>query len=136
MNNTLKILIADDHAIVRKGLREILREWTISSDVTEAVNGKEALALGCNYDWDIVILDITMPGPNGLEVLRRLKRAKPTLCVIMLSMHANEQYVRRSLSYGAAGYLNKDSAPDELVAAIGAVLAGQTYLGHTLAAQP
>src|SRR5689334_17504139 len=104
----LKILIADDHAIVRKGLREILREESEQTVVGEASNGAEALAQVRANQWDVVVLDITMPGQNGLEVLRLLKQSHPNLPVLMLSMHSGVHYVTGSLKAGASGYLNKE----------------------------
>jgi two-component system, NarL family, invasion response regulator UvrY len=128
----LKILIADDHAIVRKGLLEILRDGAADAVVEEASNGLEALEKARKHDWDIIILDITMPGMNGLEVLRELKREQPQPPVIMLSMHSGANYVNGSLKIGAAGYLNKESAPEELIEAIRTVMAGGTYLSRGL----
>lgn len=128
----LKVLIADDHAIVRKGLREILRDGPMPTLVSEAADGHEAVAKAIEDDWDVIVLDINMPGKNGLEVLKHVKREKPELPVLMLSGHTGEHYVRRSLRDGAAGYLSKDSAPDELVTAIQSALAGIVYLSHGL----
>jgi two-component system invasion response regulator UvrY len=128
----LKILIADDHAIVRKGLKDILREADEPASVAEAGTGLEALQKAQSEAWDVVVLDITLPDINGLEVLRRLKEMKPELPVIMLSMHSSQQYVRNSLKAGASGYLNKESAPDELITALHAVLNGKSYLSQSL----
>jgi two-component system, NarL family, invasion response regulator UvrY len=128
----LKVLIADDHAIVRKGLREILRESAMETVVGEASNGNEALDMAHGDSWDVVVLDITMPGPNGLEVLRRLKKSNPKLPVLMLSMHSGRAYVDGSIKAGASGYLSKETAPDELVNAIHAVLEGGTYISKNL----
>ena len=122
----LKVLIADDHAIVRKGLRDILREASETATVGEASNGQEALDKARNEVWDVVVLDITMPGLNGLTLLKTLKREQPALPVLMLSMHSGEQYVMGSLKAGASGYLSKESAPEELLLAIRALLAGAT----------
>lgn len=130
--SALRVLIADDHAIVRHGLREILSEGRISAIVAEAKDGYEAIKLGLAEKWDVILLDITMPGPHGLEVLRRLMQERPRPCVLMLSMHADPFYVKRALGAGAAGYLTKESAPDELITAIQSVLAGQVYLGQAL----
>jgi DNA-binding NarL/FixJ family response regulator len=129
----LRVLIADDHAIVRKGLREILREASETTVVGEAANGSEAIAQAEAGEWDVVVLDITMPGLNGLEVLRRLKRLRPQLPVLMLSMHSGHHYVAGSLKAGASGYLNKETAPEELVSAIHTAIGGGTYLSRTLA---
>ena len=128
----LRVLIADDHAIVRKGLRNILREAAQDALVGEASNGLEALDLARAEPWDVVVLDITMPGASGLEVLKQLKRDRPLMPVLMLSMHSGELYVNGSLKAGASGYLSKESAPEELLTAIRAVLAGETYVSRSL----
>lgn len=128
----LRVLIADDHAIVRKGLKEILRSASETTTVGEASDGPQALAQANSAEWDVVVLDITMPGLNGLEVLKQLKRDHPQLPVLMLSMHSGHHYVRGSLKAGASGYLNKESAPEELVAAIRTALAGGIYVSRSL----
>ena len=128
----LRVLIADDHAIVRKGLRDILREASEEALVGEASNGLEALALARAEAWDVVVLDITMPGASGLAVLKQLKQEQPNLPVLMLSMHSGDLYVNGSLKAGASGYLNKESAPDELLTAIRVVMAGETYISQSL----
>jgi two-component system invasion response regulator UvrY len=128
----LRVLIADDHAIVRKGLRDILREASQTAVVGEASNGQEALTLARSQPWDVVVLDITMPGMSGLAVLNKLKQEMPRLPVLMLSMHSGEHYVNGSLKAGAAGYLSKESAPEELVTAIQRVLDGHTYVSQSL----
>jgi len=128
----LRVLIADDHAIVRKGLRDILREASEEALVGEASNGLEALELARAEPWDVVVLDITMPGASGLAVLKQLKHERPALPVLMLSMHSGDLYVSGSLKAGASGYLSKESAPEELLTAIRAVLAGHTYISQSL----
>ena len=128
----LHVLIADDHAIVRRGLKDILNEAALPAYVGEAKDGLEAVEKGLAQEWDVILLDITMPGLHGLEVLRRLKQARPAQRVVMLSMHATPHYVRSALQSGASGYLTKEAAPDELVSAINAVLAGSTYLAEGL----
>lgn len=129
----LKVLIADDHAIVRKGLKEILREASETTQVGEASNGLEALDRVNAEPWDVVVLDITMPGQNGLEVLKQLKTRFPKLPVLMLSMHSGYHYVMGSLKAGASGYLNKETAPEELIAAIRKAIDGGIYVSRTLA---
>jgi two-component system, NarL family, invasion response regulator UvrY len=129
----LKILIADDHAIVRKGLREILREESQATLVGEASDGAEALAKAHADTWDVVVLDITMPGQSGLEILKLLKQQLPSLPVLMLSMHSGYHYVMGSLKAGASGYLNKETAPEELVAAIHTAIRGGIYVSRSLA---
>lgn len=123
----LRVLIADDHAIVRKGLKEILREASEQTTVGEASNGDEALAQVEANAWDVVVLDITMPIKTGLEVLRQLHTERPELPVLMLSMHSGPQYVRNSLKAGARAYLHKETAPEQLVKAIVTVLRGGSY---------
>ncbi len=130
---TLRVLIADDHAIVRKGLREILREASESTVVGEASDGQEALAKIGSERWDVVVLDITMPGITGLEILKILRQQRPDLPVLMLSMHSGYHYVMGSLKAGAAGYLNKETAPDELVKAIHTAIEGGIYVSRSLA---
>jgi two-component system, NarL family, invasion response regulator UvrY len=131
-NSVLKVLIADDHAIVRKGLKEILRESSVDTVVGEASNGSEALDLAERDAWDVIVLDITMPPPNGLEVLRRLQRDQPDVPVLMLSMHSGRAYIDSSIKAGAAGYLSKEAAPDELIEAISTVLDGGKYISRDL----
>jgi DNA-binding NarL/FixJ family response regulator len=130
----LRVLIADDHAIVRKGLREILRERPDPTEVGEAADGPAVLAQMRAADWDLVVLDITMPGLTGLEVLRVLRRSHPDVPVLMLSMHSSAMYVAQSLKAGASGYLSKETAPEELISAIDAALAGRVYVSRSLRA--
>ncbi len=129
----IKVLIADDHAIVRKGLREILRGEDDLSVAGEARDGLEAMAKALAEPWDVMVLDITMPGASGVEVLKRVKHDLPARPVIMLSMHANTGIVRGCLDLGASGYVVKEAAPEELVAAIRTALAGEVYLCHAVA---
>jgi two-component system invasion response regulator UvrY len=128
----LRVLIADDHAIVRKGLRDILREAAQDALVGEASNGLQALALARDEAWDVVVLDITMPGASGLAVLKQLKRDQPQRPVLMLSMHSDELYANGIRKAGPSGYLNKESAPEELLTAIRTVPAGETYISQSL----
>lgn len=129
----IRALIADDHAIVRRGLKEILMRELETVTCGEAENAQEALAQVRAQDWDIVILDITMPGPSGLDVLKDLKSVRPKLPVLVLSMHPEDQYGKRVLKAGASGYMNKESAPEELIKAIRKVLAGGHYVSPVLA---
>jgi DNA-binding NarL/FixJ family response regulator len=131
---TLKVLIADDHAIVRKGLRTILREASEEAVVGEAGNGQEALDKARTEAWDALVLDISMPDTSGLIVLQKLKQEKPQLPILMLSMHTDAQYVLRSLRFGASGYLSKESAPEELVTALRTVMAGGRYVSQAIKA--
>lgn len=129
----IKILIADDHAIVREGLKQIVAEEPDLTVAGEARNAAEALELVRRQPWDVVILDITMPGRSGLEVLREMTRERPRLPVLVLSMHAEDQFAVRVLQAGAAGYITKASAPQELLAAIRKVASGGKYISPTLA---
>ena len=129
----LKILIADDHPIVRKGLRQILSEESDIGEVGEAQNSQEVLELVRKKSWDIVVLDITMPGRGGIDVLKELKQLHPKLPVLILSMHPEDQYAVRALKAGASGYMTKESAQDELVKAIRKILQGGKYVSPTLA---
>jgi two-component system, NarL family, invasion response regulator UvrY len=124
----IKVLIADDHAIVRKGLKEILRGETDLTVAGEASDGLEALDRALGEPWDVVVLDITMPGASGVEVLKKIKRERPALPVVMLSMHANSGIVRGCLDLGASGYVLKEAAPEELVAAIRSAMDGDVYV--------
>jgi len=129
----IKILIADDHAVVRRGLKQILTEESDMAVFGEARNAREVLKNVREQDWDIVILDITMPGRSGLDVLKELKRVRPKLPVLVLSMHPEDQYAVRVLKAGAAGYMTKESAPKELVKAVRKVLGGGKYVSPSLA---
>lgn len=124
----IKLLIADDHAVVRKGLRQILEEASDILVAGEASNGQEVLEKVNAENWDAVVLDITMPGRSGLDVLKELRQEHPRLPVLVLSMHAQEQYAARVLKAGASGYLPKESAPEELVKAVRKVCAGGKYV--------
>ena len=129
----IKILIADDHAIVRKGLKQILEEMPgkVSSD--EATNGQEVLQKIWDDNYDMVLLDISMPGNSGLDILKQLKSEQPDLKILILSMHPEEQYAIRALKAGASGYLTKESTPNELVKAIRKISAGKKYVSASLA---
>ena len=129
----IKILIADDHAIVRKGLKQIISETPDMIVSEEADNGLEALDKISENNYDVILLDISMPGKNGLEILRLVKRKKPKLPVLMLSVHPEAQYAVRSLRAGASGYLTKESAPDELIAAIRTISKGGKFVNASLA---
>jgi DNA-binding NarL/FixJ family response regulator len=129
----IKILIADDHPIIRRGLRQILAEQPDVTALGEAQNVQEVLKLVRREDWDVVVLDISMPGGGGLEALKDLKMLCPAAAVLVLSIHPEDQYAVRALQAGAAGYLTKDSAPEELVKAIRKVLAGGKYVSPSFA---
>ena len=129
----LKILIADDHAIVRQGLKQIVTETGDMTVAGEASNGQELLSKIKEGEYDVVVLDITMPVIDGMDVLRQLRSERPRLPVLMLSIHPEEQYALRALRAGASGYLTKESAPDELVVAIRKVSSGGKYISASLA---
>jgi two-component system invasion response regulator UvrY len=131
----IRVLIADDHAVVREGLKRIV---TGSPDIEvagEAANGHEVLDFARRQDFDLVLLDLAMPGKDGLDTLKELKLARPHLPVLVLSVYPEEQYAVRLLRAGAAGYLTKESAPEELVAAIRKVSRGGRYVSESLAEQ-
>ena len=129
----IRVLIADDHGILRRGLREILMRELEGVVCGEAENAQQVLAQVQSQNWDLAIVDITMPGRSGLDVLRDLQRVQPGLPVLVLSMHPEDQYGKRVLKAGASGYMNKESAPEELIKAIRKVLAGGRYVSPTLA---
>jgi|WetSurMetagenome_2_1015567.scaffolds.fasta_scaffold409875_1 two-component system, NarL family, invasion response regulator UvrY len=129
----IRILVADDHAIVREGLKQILGDVNDMSVSDEAADGQEALAKIRGGQFDVVLLDISLPGRSGLEILKEIKAERPKLPVLILSMHAEEQYAVRTLRAGASGYLTKASAPDELIGAIRKVSSGRKYVSASLA---
>jgi DNA-binding NarL/FixJ family response regulator len=123
-----RIMLADDHLLVRAGLKKLLESTPDVEVVGEANDGLTLVTLAAQLQPDVVLMDIAMPGLNGLEATARLLKTLPQTRVVILSMHQNEEYVRQALRYGAAGYLLKDAAPAELEHAINAVLRGETYL--------
>jgi two-component system, NarL family, invasion response regulator UvrY len=129
----LKILVADDHTIVREGLKQILGEVPDMIVAGEASDGASTLHKIREDRYDLVLLDIAMPGINGLDVLKQLKAEEPDVPVLMLSMYPEEQYAVRTLKAGASGYLTKESAPNELIAAIRKVCSGGKYITSSLA---
>jgi len=129
----MRILIADDHAVVRRGLKEILADALPSSDFSEAGNGDEVLSCLGTHSIALLVLDINMPGRNGMDVLRDVKHTYPRLPVIILSVHPEDQYAVRCLRAGAAAYINKDSAPEELAIATKKILSGGRYISASLA---
>lgn len=129
----IEVLLADDHALVRKGLKHILND---SSDIrvkAEAKDGDEVIEIVSKEEFDIVVLDITMPKKNGIEVLKILRNLYPELPILILSMHSEEQYAIRMLKDGASGYLNKDAAPEELLIAIRKITSGRKYITYDVA---
>lgn len=128
----IRVLLADDHKIVRDGLKRIL-----SGNIevaAEAASGDEALALVKAHDYDVAVLDMSMPGLSGLDLIKRLKIEKPKLRILVLSMHGERQYAARALKAGASGYLNKDSAAEQLVGAVRKIAAGGVHIGEVAAA--
>ena len=126
------ILIADDHAIVLEGLKQIIADMPDLVVTGEAENGQEVLALVSKGDFDVILLDLAMPGRGGLDTLKQLKGERPELPVLILSMYPEEQYAIRALKAGASGYLTKESAPDELITALKKVTRGGKYISSSL----
>lgn len=133
MNNKIKILIADDHAIVREGLKQIVAEEKDMIVSGEAENAFSLMSLLEKDSWSIVVLDINMPGKSGLEALKDIKHLYPNLPVLILSMFSEDQYGLRAIKAGASGYLKKVSAPTELVVAIRKIVSGRKYINPDLA---
>ncbi len=131
----VRVLLADDHALVRAGIRALLESLHGVTVVAEAGNGSEVLELARKHRPDVVLLDISMPGIGGLEASAQLKQELPEVRVVMLSMHANEEYVLQALRAGASGYMLKDSATAELDLALQAVMQGETYLSPRISKQ-
>ena len=129
----IKLLVADDHAIIREGLKQIIADVHDIVVVDEASNGNEALNHALQKDYDVILMDISMPDKSGLDVLKELKTRKPYLKVLILSMHPEEQYAIRALKAGASGYLTKDSLPEELITAIRKVVLNHKYVSSALA---
>lgn len=129
----IKILIADDHAIVREGLKQIVLETPDMVISREAVDGRSTLEHVRETEFDVIVLDLSMPGMSGLDILKQLKIENPKLPVLILSMHPEEQYAVRCFKSGASGYVTKQSAPDELISAIRKVVQGGKYISLALA---
>ncbi len=129
----IKLLVADDHAIVRKGIEQIIAETHDIIVAGEASNGYEVMEKVRKNGYDLVLLDVSMPGKDGLEILKELKKRWPKLVVLMISMYPEEQYALRALRSGASGYLTKENAADELISAIRKVSSGGKYVSLSLA---
>jgi two-component system, NarL family, invasion response regulator UvrY len=129
----LRILIADDHAIIRRGLKQILLEEYPSAVIEEANDAEGVIKKTASDEWDIIISDLSMPGRSGLDVVQHVKQNFPKLPVLILSIHPEEQYAIRVLKAGAAGYLSKDTATEELVKAVQRVLQGRKYISSAIA---
>jgi DNA-binding NarL/FixJ family response regulator len=130
----IRVLIADDHSIVRDGLKRILAATSDLQVTGEAAGGDETLALVKANDYDVVMLDMSMPGLSGIDLIKRLKVEKPRLKILVLSMHGERQYAARVLKAGAAGYLSKDSAAEALLGALRKIAAGGVHIGEAAAA--
>jgi two-component system invasion response regulator UvrY len=131
----INILVVDDHALIRKGMKQILNDTEDIRVTGEAENGMQAIKMTRENIYDLVLLDISMPDKNGIDVLKQLKLNNPQLPVLILSMHEENQYALRSLKAGAAGYLSKQSAPTQLVTAIRQVACGKKYISSELAVE-
>jgi two-component system, NarL family, invasion response regulator UvrY len=131
----INVLIADDHPIVRGGLKELLVRHLEDVVCGEAESAQQVLAQVQRHPWDVLILDITMPGRSGLDILNDLKVVQPKLPILVLSMHSEDQYAKRVLKAGARGYLKKETAPEELIQAVRKLLAGSRYVSPALAEQ-
>ena len=123
-----RILLVDDHPVVRQGIKQVLSGAFHPALVGEAASAEEGLSEARSTEWDVIVLDLTLPGASGMDLLKDLRRERPTLPVLVLSMHPADQFARRAMNAGASGYLTKDSAPTELVKAVGEVIAGRRYL--------
>jgi DNA-binding NarL/FixJ family response regulator len=131
----IRVLLADDHGLVREGLRGILAKGADIEVAAEAANGDEVLTLVRKQDFDLALLDLSMPGLSGLALIKRLKTEKPKLRILVLSMHGEAQYAARALKAGASGYLTKDSAASQLLGAIRKIAAGGVQISEAAAAQ-
>jgi DNA-binding NarL/FixJ family response regulator len=132
-NHAIKILVADDHPVVRNGLKEILATLGGNVVLGEAVSGADVLDKIAREQWNVVLLDITMPGMSGLDTLKEIKASHPALSVLVLSMHPEDQFAIRALRAGASGYLTKDRPPGDLIQAVRKVLEGGKYVSESLA---
>ena len=132
-SSMINVLIADDHAIVREGLKNIIAETFDIVVKGEASNGAEVLKKVLKNDYDMIVLDITMPGRDGIDVLKQLKIVKPDIGILMMSMHPEDQFAFRALKLGASGYINKDKAPEEMIDAIRKVASGRKYISASFA---
>ena len=129
----MKILIVDDHAVVRQGIKQIITDMDGPIEVGEAGNGSDAVRMLREGQWDMVLLDINLPGKNGIEVLKQIKGEWKKLPVLMLSMYSEDQYAMRAIRSGASGYMTKETAPDELLNAVNKVMRGGRYISAEVA---
>lgn len=135
MTMIINVLVVDDHALIRKGLKQILDDTSDIRVTGEAETGMEAIRMVRDNKYDMALLDITLPDKYGIDVLKQMKLQCPTLPILILSMHPDEQYAMRSIKAGASGYMNKQSAPSQLVTAIRKVASGKKYISSELAEQ-
>jgi two-component system, NarL family, invasion response regulator UvrY len=131
--SSMNILISDDHAIVRKGLKDLLQEEFPDATFFEATTSQQTIALVSEQNMNVILLDISMPGRNGLDTLKQIRSQGVNSPVLMLSMHSEDQYAIRALKAGASGFLNKEAATEELLTAVHKVLAGKKYITPAIA---
>lgn len=129
----IRILIADDHAIVRKGLAQLIRDEFPSAEIAEVGDAEELISKVSDKDWDIVVCDLSMPGRSGLDALRQIKQMYPSLPVLIMSMHDEDQYALRVLKAGASAYLGKDNIHEDIIKAIRTVLLGKKFITPSVA---
>ncbi|MEN8264035.1 MAG: response regulator transcription factor [Nitrospirota bacterium] len=129
----MKFLIADDHTLFREGLKRVLNETFGGAIFDEAVNGREVIKKAAEKNYDVVLLDISMPGRDGLDTLKQLKSDRPDIHVLVVSMHSEKEYAERVLRAGAFGYITKESSTDELITAVRKMAAGKKYVSSTMA---
>ncbi len=129
----IKVLIADDHAIVRRGLKQLLLEEYPSAIIEETADAENLVSKAIQGEWDLVICDLSMPGRSGLDALRQIRQASPSLPVLIMSMHPEDQYAVRVLKAGASGYLSKESIHNELIRAVHTVLLGKKFITPSIA---
>ncbi len=129
----MKFLIADDHTLFREGLKRVLNETFEKAMFDEAVNGEEVIRKATENNYDVIMLDISMPGRNGLDTLKQLKSDRPDLHILVVSMHSEKEYAERALRAGASGYITKESSTDELITAVRKIAAGKKYVSSTMA---
>jgi two-component system invasion response regulator UvrY len=131
----VRILVVDDHPLVRQGIMRVLQEEFLTSEIGEASNGADALNAICSRTWNLVLLDISLPGRNGIDLLKEITAASANLPVLILSTYPEAQFAIRSLRAGAAGYLNKESPPETLIAAVRQTLDGRKFISSIVADQ-
>ena len=129
----IRVLIADDHAVVREGIKRILADTEDISVRGEAVDGPELLSMAAQGDWDVILMDLSMPGTSGLDALQQIREQNPELPILVLSIHPEDQYGVRALTAGASGYIQKTSPPSDLVQAIRTVADGRRYVTPAVA---